>query len=541
MVAMLQHAAAERVNIVGSLRDAAAPDAAQHLYAFLRSASYGTVGVEGDTIARTDVTALIALDAPPSAAVARVAALFPWCALTRDAADAIKEAKAGRGVVSTVRGVVFQGALRDAFERGRGGSLDCARVAGPCATLYAHGAAKHMSFIPECDAFCADAFGDAVHGDKVLPVVLGAKRLADAGCVRAKRVWDRFLLRKNGNRARNTSPKTKRKWSALGLGRERWSGRTDMAKRMVSLRPKLFTATKRCERTRDVIFSVYNYDDATTLYAFMRSLREAGSTSDAVVFTHRAHAALLRVGRKYGARVLEYFASLTDNEQVAGIMARPHMRELKRTFPGPLIKNYKFTFMYCYLLEFGSKYDRAMFADVRDLYFQRDPFAHASCVGLSASTETASLTIEDRKHIHADHYPRHCPTGWEQFKEFAPINSGAFLADVETMLEIVRKSDAVVEACGAGYDQGTFTELIYLDRLDHAVSLATTEFGSVFGMICNSLDVAYDRFGEVRDEYGAVYPVVHQFDRFGELARDLERRMPLDPALLVANGTTCAR
>ena len=80
-----------------------------------------------------------------------------------------------------------------------------------------------------------------------------------------------------------------------------------------------------------------------------------------------------------------------------------------------------------------------------------------------------------------------------------------------------------------------------MNRLDHAVSLSTTEFGSTFGMICNSLDVAYDTFGEVRDESGMVYPVVHQFDRFGELQRDLNRRMPLDPQLLVANSTTCAR
>ena len=101
-------------------------------------------------------------------------------------------------------------------------------------------------------------------------------------------------------------------------------------------------------------------------------------------------------------------------------------------------------------------------------------------------------------------------------------------------------SVGVVEACGAGYDQGTFTELIYLNRLDHAVSLSTTEFGSTFGMICNSLDVAYDTFGEVRDESGMVYPVVHQFDRFGELQRDLNRRMPLDPQLLVSNSTTCS-
>ena len=131
-------------------------------------------------------------------------------------------------------------------------------------------------------------------------------------------------------------------------------------------------------------------------------------------------------GRRYGARILEYFASLTGNTKVEEIMQRPHMRELKRTFPGPLIKNYKFTFMYCYLLEFGSRYDRAMFADVRDLYFQRDPFAYSSCSGLTASTETASLTIEDRntstRTIILDIVPRAGSSFWD----VPPINSGAF-------------------------------------------------------------------------------------------------------------------
>ena len=539
LAALLVPAAAEPVRVVGTLKDAAAPDAAQHLYAFLRSASYGSVHV--GRRARAEIDAVIKLDAPAPPELTRVAALFPWCVLTQDASKAGRGAVAGtRGIVAPVRGVVFQGSLLDAFERGRSGA-PCETVEGPCVSLYAHGAAKHISTIHTCDALCQDAFGDVVRGNTVEPVVFDAKRLTDSGCTKASKVWTRYQLRSNDNRARNTSPKTKKKWTALGLGRERWSSRETMAKQMVSRRPELFQSKKQCGPTRDVIFSVYNYDDASTLYAFMRSLREAGSTADAVVFTHRAHTALLAVGRRYGARILEYFASLTGNTKVEEIMQRPHMRELKRTFPGPLIKNYKFTFMYCYLLEFGSRYDRAMFADVRDLYFQRDPFAYSSCTGLTASTETASLTIEDRKHIHADHYPRHCPTGWEQFRDVPPINSGAFLADVGTMLEIVRKSDAVVEACGAGYDQGTFTELIYLNRLDHAVSLSTTEFGSTFGMICNSLDVAYDTFGEVRDESGLVYPVVHQFDRFGELQRDLNRRMPLDPQLLVANSTTCAR
>ena len=291
-------------------------------------------------------------------------------------------------------------------------------------------------------------------------------------------------------------------------------------------------------RKRDVIFSVYNYPDASTLYLFLRSLREAGGVADAVVFTHRAHRALRAVGDRYGAKVLEYFAPLTGHPTVAAIMARPHMQALKVDFPGPLIKNYKFTFMYCYLLEFGDLYGRAAFMDVRDLYFQRDPFAYAACLGLTAATETAALDVDDRKAIHADHYPKHCATRWEDFRHLPPINSGAFIADVAAMLRIVNASSAVVDRCGAGYDQGTFTELVYLGRLPGTpVALSTTETGAI-GMICNSLDVAYDTYREVANDAGDAYAIVHQFDRFAELTDDLSTRMPLDHAKLLAPKAT---
>jgi hypothetical protein len=274
------------------------------------------------------------------------------------------------------------------------------------------------------------------------------------------------------------------------------------------------------------------------LYLFLRSLREAGGVADAVVFTHRAHRALRAVGDRYGAKVLEYFAPLTGHPTVAAIMARPHMQALKIDFPGPLIKNYKFTFMYCYLLEFGDSYGRAAFMDVRDLYFQRDPFAAAACLGLTAATETAALDVDDRKSIHADHYPKHCDTRWEDFRHLPPINSGAFIADVAAMLRIVNASSAVVDRCGAGYDQGTFTELVYLGRLPGTpVALSTTETGPI-GMICNSLDVAYDTYREVANDAGDAYAIVHQFDRFAELTDDLSTRMPLDHAKLLAPKAT---
>ena len=96
LAALLRHAAAEPVRVVGILKDAAAPDAAQHLYAFLRSASYGAVHV--GSRARAEIDAVIKLDAPAPPELTRVAALFPCCVLTR-AAAAVERAQTGRGIV----------------------------------------------------------------------------------------------------------------------------------------------------------------------------------------------------------------------------------------------------------------------------------------------------------------------------------------------------------------------------------------------------------------------------------------------------------
>ena len=149
---------------------------------------------------------------------------------------------------------------------------------------------------------------------------------------------------------------------------------------------------------------------------------------------------LLAVGRRYGAKILEYFASLTGNTKVEEIMQRPHMRELKRTFSGTADQELQ---VHIYvLLPPGVRVDDTTGPCSRtcDLYFQRDPFSYSSCSDSrhppkrrlspsrtgNTSTRTTILDI--------------VPRAGSSFGT-PPINSGAFLADVGTMLEIVRKSD----------------------------------------------------------------------------------------------------
>jgi hypothetical protein len=278
---------------------------------------------------------------------------------------------------------------------------------------------------------------------------------------------------------------------------------------------------------RDILFGIYNYDDATALYRWLRSLREAGATCDVVVFTHRAHRALHRVCQRYGCSVLEYFSSLTNHSIVNEVMSRPYMQALRNNFTPELIKNYKFTFMYCYLLEFGHLYNRAGFMDIRDIFFQGDPFSRALCVGLTAFTETAALLVENREYIYKDHYPLHCDTQWEKFKKLPPLNSGGFMADISTMKKIVQLSDEILQKCGPGFDQGTFNEIVYLNMLNVEVATYTSEYSPV-AMICNSLSIGVSAIDTVLNDAMVMYDVVHQFDRFEELMKIYQKRWPID-------------
>ncbi len=79
--------------------------------------------------------------------------------------------------------------------------------------------------------------------------------------------------------------------------------------------------------------------------------------------------------------------------------------------------------------------------------------------------------------------------------------------------------------CGVGYDQGTFTEHVYLDLA--AAHIFTSEHGAS-GQLGNSLHVGINSFGEALNEYGLPYAAVHQFDRFEFFTNIREERWPLN-------------
>ena len=320
-----------------------------------------------------------------------------------------------------------------------------------------------------------------------------------------------------------TAPKSLRKWRQQ-LQLRWWPLRANNSRALHLRAPRLFrdseaTSASRCNRSqRAVLMTISNYQDPSILYRWLRSLREAGASCDVVVFTDDPlNEAAGIVARKYGARLVRFIPTL------AGVDP-----QLMEQFSNQMIKNYKFAILGQWLAKEGSTFDAAGFVDVRDAYFQRDPFSTIPCDGFSAFTETAAVNLLARASIHRDHYEKHCDTGFDAMSRFPPINSGCFFGSRGVFLDVMMRCHRKVVACGKGYDQGTFTEVLYQESFTEAhINLFTTEHGPVAHVsISRALQLNGD--GLVVNEAGEPYALVHQYDRFAFLERLRDDRFPID-------------
>ncbi|KAL1528997.1 hypothetical protein AB1Y20_010318 [Prymnesium parvum] len=301
-----------------------------------------------------------------------------------------------------------------------------------------------------------------------------------------------------------TSPRSLAKWR--GFSPHWWAARANASRAAAAAAPHLFSAAPPCaSRGAEALLSLSTYADPTPLYTFLRSLREAGARCDVFILTpHPSEPRALAVAAAFSATLL----------------------------PSPPLanqrgKNGKYALLAAFARGAGRAYARLGFADLRDAYFQADPFAPPPCASLLAATETAAVRLAARAAIHADHTPRHCDTRFASMAHLPPVNSGAFFGDRAAFLAVALRCAAKIAACGAGYDQATFTEAVYQDGL--AVTLTTTEHGRL-AHLSLAREVRLDARGAAVDLAGEPYALVHQFDRFAGLVARVRTRFPIDLA-----------
>ena len=175
----------------------------------------------------------------------------------------------------------------------------------------------------------------------------------------------------------------------------------------------------------------------------------------------------------------------------------------------------------------GGGYDFVMLTDVRDVLFQRDPFAFAVPDGLSVFLEDSRWNIGRCQHTANQIKRRFGGATLRAMCAQRVACAGTILgptAAVREHLERVTQSFAG-RITRKTVDQGVFN---YLLHARPPVKLHRFEnfFGPVLSMA--RLDMAklrFDATGLILDEAGNVINTLHQYDRHPELAAQLLKRL----------------
>ena len=172
------------------------------------------------------------------------------------------------------------------------------------------------------------------------------------------------------------------------------------------------------------------------------------------------------------------------------------------------------------------QYGKVMVTDVRDVYFQADPF---DTVG-----EDSLLLFEEHVVLGTDRRNKQwvkATFGREVLKSMetrTALCSGVTIGGVEKIIgylevmepELVRRNPACIA------DQGIHNALAYLGRFDHlGATIMKCETGPVLSMgLMRDDAIKVNADDLVVDAGGIPYPVLHQYDRYPAILRIIQRR-----------------
>ena len=182
----------------------------------------------------------------------------------------------------------------------------------------------------------------------------------------------------------------------------------------------------------------------------------------------------------------------------------------------------RFPLYYLYLAQNRGRYANVMLTDVRDVIFQRDPFAFEFGDDLCVFIEDDRQKMED------------CPYNSEWLKtgfgedvlreigNEIPSCSGTTIGGYQAImeyLELMVDQMLQLKSHPSGMDQGVHNYLLYKQQLKN-VRIFQNRLGPVFTMGKTvDLPTAFDDEGFVLNKDGSIAHVLHQYDRHFELGK----------------------
>lgn len=244
----------------------------------------------------------------------------------------------------------------------------------------------------------------------------------------------------------------------------------------------------------------YHYGDVRP---FLLSLDRVGYAGKTILFVSKTTRGVDMM-RKHGATIipLEHPNRLTDvpYNGLRYFLYQDYLRSSDRTF------------------------DRILLTDVRDVFFQQNPFSHPWADGLNCTLEDLRVTLATcpfnahwiREHLGRDtldaigHHPISC--------------SGTTVGDHQAMTDYLEHMTSLLHPpttgeCMAGYDQGIHNMLIRTGRLENITLHDNT--GPILTLAQCPGEPEIDAQARVLNDAGAPAHIIHQYDRKPQLFKKI--------------------
>jgi hypothetical protein len=193
----------------------------------------------------------------------------------------------------------------------------------------------------------------------------------------------------------------------------------------------------------------------------------------------------------------------------------------------------RFLSIYEYLRENWKEYDYVVTTDVKDVYFQKDPFE--ALVGTKLVIASEGLKYKNESWGNENLHQAYGPYVYDQFKENEIFNVGTFGGQSEYVKDMVfhiftngiNRPIPIV-------DQAVFNVLINTQPFKN-ITTRTIDWAAELGTIMDpskiedfrpNLLFAEPSFedGLVKDSAGTIFPIVHQYDRVPTLKKFVQQK-----------------
>jgi hypothetical protein len=293
---------------------------------------------------------------------------------------------------------------------------------------------------------------------------------------------------------------------------------------------------------KDVVLAAsmgYHYRQ---LSAFIRSLQETGYDGDIVLYMAETDDDTICRLRDEGVIVRHFLYPFRNSNKLRNPLFRlwPLVRPVAARLRDPnaihalciAFQNLSVMryFLYRGFLKMSPvRYRNVFLTDLRDVYFQRNPFERMNGRGLKAFVEEPWLTqgadVNNSRWLR-EMYGENMV---QRLSDKLLICSGTILGDYESVCdyldEFVRRVPEAQSVMRMGLDQGMHNYLIYTGKLKE-VTLFPNRTSEVLtmGLVKEKGELPRNEDGEFVDVNGVPHAVIHQYDRDEELAARIRGR-----------------